>query len=247
MKAINHKLDLLTERIEEGPYTRAEAGALIVRGTRHIHSHPTLKSGVSDPLVELTQFGLSQNTVPRYPWELDKPRVIELTCSKSRNAVLQNIFESKKGIKRDLNDKITMVFEELATNAIYHSYLSNSGKDKYSRSLPALLNEKEAVSVCFGWENNGLYLALHDKGGTLSFERLQDVFNRCYLGDKKNKIENKEGGAGLGLYMVFEAVTHLKVNVTVGVSTVVSCWLQEKPRHTEESFSFNFFSRKEQP
>ncbi len=99
----------------------------------------------------------------------------------------------------------------------------------------------------FGWENNGLYLAIHDKGGTLSFQHVQDAFNRCYLGDQKDKIENKEGGAGLGLYMVFEAVTHLKVNITPGVSTVVSCWLQEKPRHVEESFSFNFFSRKEQP
>lgn len=247
MKAVDKKLAFALPTLSEGSFTRAEAGTLIAQGSHHVHSHPKLQGPGKDGLVALTEKAIQTGTIPQYPWELPTAQVLHLTCSKARNEILTKILAGRKNIKREMGANINMVFEELATNAIYHSYQTKVGKDKYSRTQPALLSEKEKVSVYFAWENNGLYLALEDKGGTLSFDRIQEVFHRCYLGDQKNKIENKEGGAGLGLYMVFEAVTHLKLSITPGVSTVVSCWLQEKSRHVEESFSFNFFIRKEQP
>jgi len=70
---------------------------------------------------------------------------------------------------------------------------------------------------------------------------ISQAFSRCY-GDHSTQIEDKEGGAGLGVYMVFEAVTHLKVSVTPGVSTEFSCWISDKKHFDPEYFSFNFFN-----
>ena len=69
------------------------------------------------------------------------------------------------------------------------------------------------------------------------------AFKRCY-GAASHQIESKESGAGLGLYMVFESATHMKVVVFPGKTTIVSCWLSDKPVDGSDYFSFNFFERR---
>lgn len=235
MKAAAKILEPSAPSIKVAP-SRKVAGSLIAQGHEHVHS--TSKAAEFSPIVEKS---LLSQTIPAFSWELTTFKELAIASSSERNQVLQTIIDSSPSpVRREMHDKINLVFEELATNAIYHSYQSQ-GKDKYSRRSPANLKENEKVVIHFAWGTGGLYLRVSDKGGTLEFSNIQNAFRRCYLGDKTEKIESKEGGAGLGLYMVFEAVTHLKIEVVGGKSTTVSSWIAEKSRNDEDTFSFNFF------
>jgi len=242
MKAASQIISTVSPKLCEGTFTRKEAGILISNGCQHIHSF----SGTTDPFVGATRNALEGNQIPTYTWEIPSSNVLTLSSSQERSDLQKKIFElGPPKIKKTLVNKINTVFEELATNAIYHSYQNSTGKDKYPRRDVAELCEKEKVVLKFGWApNRDFYLSVQDRGGFLKFERVAEVFERCYSDEKSDKIETKEGGAGLGLYMVFETVNHLKIEVQEGVSTTVSCSIAENSRLASDTYSFNFFTRR---
>lgn len=241
MKSAAQKIVTPPGEIFQGQITRAEAGRLIASGCQHLHSFPVHSN---DNSFLLTERALNEGTVPIYQWEAESPRTLILKSSQQRQELLSSIKESHSGnIRRELLDKIGTVFEELCTNAIYHSYQVGGG-DKYPRKKVANLTDPERIGIYYAWENGGLYLCISDRGGTLKFENIADAFRRCYTPGKEKAIENKDGGAGLGFYMVFEAVSHLKIEVNEGISTLASCWIPEKAKQSADGFSFNFFGRR---
>ena len=105
-----------------------------------------------------------------------------------------------------------------------------------------ILPEKEELEVRYNANKDGIFVSFRDSGGTLGFDSLERAIGRCY-GSSDLQIENKESGAGLGIYLVFEATTHLKVVCEAHVSTVVSCWISNKNSFHPRIFSFNYFQR----
>lgn len=231
---------ITSDEISCGIFSKREAADLIIRGCRHVHS--TLL-GPRDRCYDITQSLLHQGPRQEFPWE-EKPksRAVTIHSSKERHDVIrQAVAGLKAGPSRDLREKVLGVLEELITNSIYHPYRDEKGDPKYHRTKPAFLAEKEWLTVRFYSDERGVYLSVIDQGGTLNFEDISNAFFRCY-GDQNKQIDDKESGAGLGTYMIFEAVTHLKIHVIKGVSTEFSCWIADKKHFDSEYFSFNFFS-----
>lgn len=221
-----------------GVFTKKDSVATIVGGCRHIHS-ATL--GPRDPAAKQTQDALDRAIVPVYSWE-QTPTAAPMILGNSadRAALIQEIVVST-GIakKRFLKEKVTYVLEELITNALYHAYRNPAGKEKYARSSRVTLSSEEALTVRSQVTPNGIWLSVSDQAGSLAFKDVAMSLHRCY--ETKNQIENKEGGAGLGTYMVFDAVTHLKFVTIPGHSTVVSCWIADQRSYDPQAFSFNYF------
>ncbi len=226
--------------VRAGSFSRAEAAGHIVGGCRHLYSTPL---GDRDPLVTATKSALAKNEVPHFPWEpTGALESITLQDSKSRGSVIGDI-ESKAGItnKRFLREKTNNILEELISNAFFHAYVNSQGKEKYPRRSQALLQTSEKITVGFQMGERGLYLAVSDQGGSLSFGVLTKALARCYQSGAQ--LENKESGAGLGTYMVFDSATHLKIVVTPNKVTQVACWIADHQSFNVEYFSFNFFER----
>jgi hypothetical protein len=223
-----------------GIFSKREAAGLIAGGSQHVHS--TLL-GTRDVCWDATQARIVSKVQRDYPWEEKKlAKTVTIHSSKERHDVIrQAVAQLKTGPNRDLREKVLGVLEELITNSIYHPYRNEKGEPKYQRSKPAFLSDKEWLSVRFFSDARGVFLSVTDQGGTLNFPVISRAFSRCY-GDHSTQIEDKEGGAGLGVYMVFEAVTHLKITVDPGVSTEFSCWISDKKHFDPEYFSFNFFN-----
>jgi hypothetical protein len=240
MATSKQKMTRAESDVRAGTFSRAEAVGHIVGGCRHLYSTPL---GVRDPLVLITKSALANKNTPHFPWEpTGKLESITLQDSQRRGSIIRDI-ESKAGITntRFLREKMTNILEELISNAFFHAYLDSSGKEKYPRRSPALLQASEKITVRFQLGDRGIYLSVSDQGGSLSFGVLASALRRCYQSD--TQLENKESGAGLGTYMIFESATHLKIEVTPNKGSQVACWIADHQSFSAEYFSFNFFER----
>ncbi len=226
-----------------GLFSKKEAANHIMMGAYHVLSSPL---GQKDPLARATLQGVERGTPPTFPWETLASELItkELRTSKDRFGMIRSIVDDPRlEGQRDLREKATSVLEELLTNAIFHSFRSGKRSEKYVRSEPAVLAPHEKISLTYGFHDQGLFLKVIDNGGNHRFEDVTHALRRCFERGS-NQIDSKEGGAGLGLYMVFDAVTHWKVVSVPGKLTEVSCWLSTKKHFDPDNLTFNFFTRK---
>ena len=74
------------------------------------------------------------------------------------------------------------------------------------------------VTLRFGADGKRLGISVSDPFGSLDPQRVLDYLSKC-LRRGEDQIDRKEGGAGLGLYMMFDFVTHLVVNIQRGSRT----------------------------
>lgn len=222
-----------------GYFSKREVANLIVSGSRHVHS---TELGIKDPLANLTYQSIENKTTTQYPWETkDKIEKLYLTASYQRKRLTLQVLDSLK-IKpsSSFGNKIFTALEELFTNSIYHAYKKSDGGDKYDRKSPVDLAPNEKITVEFFRNQSGVFTSIRDFGAGLSFAALQSYFNRCY-NNPTAQIENKVGGAGLGLYVVFELTTHLKIVCYPNHGTLVNCWFASPSAFEPKYFSFNFF------
>lgn len=226
--------------VSQGIFTKREMAELVDGGTFHIHSgaQPEVAQ-----MAKITEEARLTGVIPGYPWEPKAATTLyRVPDSPSRASVTQRIIEEHK-LSRYIRERAQLVLEELLSNAIFHSYRGANGQDKYRRKDLVQLADKEVVEVQVYSAAEGLYLLVRDRGGSLKPEDLQKVFARCY-GPAEQQIESKEGGAGLGLYMVFEQVTHMKITTEPGVGTEVAVWIASRATFDPNAFSFNFFQRR---
>lgn len=238
-QAAKKRAERPVDEILTGLFSKKEAGSRIADGCRHLHSSPM---GAREPGAVLTREAIVAGKIPTYQWELVKGSQGALVHSSTdRHAVIRQVaIESGAEAKRDLREKLASVLEELVSNAIYHAYMAPAGESKYPRQKPAQLAEDERIEVRFRATPTGIFLSVTDQGGALSFPKVAGSFRRCY-GATERQIEDKESGAGLGLYMVFEVATHIKILRYPGRKTEISCWIAEKRAFDPDYFSFNFF------
>lgn len=227
--------------IAVGGMAKRDAAKRVAEGCRHVHSAPL---GPRDPAVQQTEQAIASGQVPRYAWEVSKTATFTLTSSDERHELIEAILgRFGNGWKREMRERVKSIVEELVTNAIYHSYREADGTRRFPRRKTARLAPKEAVDVVVGTGEGGVYLAIRDKAGNFHFDAVSSAFHRCY-GSPAEQIESKESGAGLGLYFVFEAATHLKVVNEPGKTAEVACWIADKKHFDASVFSFNFFERR---
>lgn len=227
-----------TPAIALGVFARKEAASRIVAGTRHVHCS---ELNEKDPVYVATLSAVAKNSVPRYLWE-PSLSVVEILVrgSNERHSVLRELLkQTKVEVKRQLREKLEMVLEELLTNALFHAFHTTTGKEKYSRMDDVMLVSSEAVKVKFAATEDGCFIEVQDNGGNLKFESIAESLKRCY--GSRSQIQNKESGAGLGLYMIFETACHLKIVNVPGNKTVISCWIADRRSENPKTFSFNYF------
>jgi anti-sigma regulatory factor (Ser/Thr protein kinase) len=218
--------------------TKTQAASLIVQGTHHIHSST---NGEKDFGFIATKKSLLENKRATYVWESHEITQIQLNSSKERIKTVGTLKKEAEAVLRGSTlDKFSTVIEELISNAFFHSYRNKDGTDKYERNAPVELTPKETISLNYHIGSKGVYISVVDSGGSLTFKDVVSVMQRCYL-KKGPEIQDKRGGAGLGLYMIFELSTHLKIEEDSGKKTTISCWISNDRHQDPNFFSFNFF------
>lgn len=229
-----------------GLFSKKEGASLIASGCPHIHSSIL---GQKDSLVSLTMNSIKSKIPAVYPWEIaPMTKQLFLASSKARKKLIEEILlEFNVKNSSSTGDKIWTSLEELLTNSIFHAYHDSNGKEKYRRNETAELLPEEKISIKFHRGSHGFFVSVQDFGQGLDFAKVSANFKRCYESSGLSQIESKESGAGLGLYVVFELATHIKIVSQPGLGTVTSCWFATPSSFDPDHFSFNFFQGAQKP
>lgn len=227
-----------------GLLSKKEAAQRIAGGIRHLHSSIL---GERDACARVTAESLRRGEPLSYSWE-QPAQTEEVTISSSAeryqlsSRLIQNPIVAGR---RKVRERLEVTLEELLTNSLYHAYRDGNGEEKYPRKSPVQLEPAETLHMRYSISPEGVYLSLRDQGGAFPFEAIASAFRRCYGEGPQSQIEGKQGGAGLGIYMVFEAATHFKAVCAPGKSTVISVWLSDRRGDDPDNFSFNYYNIKE--
>jgi sigma-B regulation protein RsbU (phosphoserine phosphatase) len=118
---------------------------------------------------------------------------------------------------------VSLVAEELLMNAIFSAPRLPEGQARYAareRADPVSLESHEHCSFSFGCDGRHLGIAVADRFGSLTRADIVRYLGPTFAGAPAH-MEQKQGGAGLGLYMTFNSVTQMVFNIAPGHSTEV--------------------------
>jgi hypothetical protein len=149
------------------------------------------------------------------------PQVVHIRKSTDKDGIVDAAerFATEFKVQKRLVTLFQTVADELVTNAVYNAPLDSTGKSRYghvSRTQEVALEPGEEVEVRFCCDRLRLGISVRDPFGSLTQERLLDNLARCF---RRAEVEQKEGGAGLGLYVVLESLSQFVVNIAPGKRT----------------------------
>lgn len=164
-------------------------------------------------------FGLNKY----FPWGVTTYSVVVRNYEQKTRAVEMILqYANLAGVRGQVRDRIQTVADELMMNGLYHAPTDEQGKGKYAgRSFKELAQLPDVAPIEVQYGSSGRYfgLSVRDSGGSLTRPRAMQ-----YLSKAKNAtadIEQKVGGAGLGLVSVLRSVSKLVFNLDPGQSTEV--------------------------
>lgn len=152
-----------------------------------------------------------------------EPRTMKLNSSSQKSEALRSAeaYATEIGVRTRLVTLLCSVADEFITNAIFNAAVDADGKSRYShlaRNQEVVLQDHEAVELKLICDGRRLGISVADPFGSLTRERLLGYLAKC-LRKGNDQIDNKPGGAGLGLYYVFESLSHFVVNISPGKRT----------------------------
>ncbi len=130
------------------------------------------------------------------------------------------------GAGRRVVESVSLVADELFTNAVYNAPRDAGGLPRYahvSRREKIALEAGEYVHLEFGSDGRTFGLSVSDAFGALAPEVLRGAIQRCV--SRHDPIEQKAGGAGIGLYAALCHADQLVFNLAPGQRTeVIGLW-----------------------
>ncbi len=154
-------------------------------------------------------------------------RIFEVLVTSSQDKV--KILDQLSGFLTELAiggrsvRRVLDVVDELVMNAVYDAPVDAQGHALYagvSRSTPVILRSQERAIFSYGSDGRTLALSISDPFGGLSISTFRRYIAKGLRGGN-DQIDQKDGGAGLGLYLQFENVGSLCLNVQPGLRTEV--------------------------
>ncbi|MGK0361197.1 MAG: hypothetical protein ACI9U2_003515 [Bradymonadia bacterium] len=157
------------------------------------------------------------------PWGA---RVIEfgIAASDEKDRVFGHIerFMASIGMRGRLVEHAQALADEMLMNAIYDAPIDRkTGDPKYANQRRAdrvALMPTERPMFSFGSHGQRLVMGVRDPFGALTAQTLKNYIRKG-LRRGSDQIEHKEGGAGLGLFLLFDGLNSISVNIDPGRAT----------------------------
>ena len=150
-------------------------------------------------------------------------KVITVSRSSQKRQLVEvaHRFAAELGVSARFVDLFCTATEEMVTNAIYNAPVDAQGANRYlhySRQDEVVLAEEEQVEVKLACDGAGLGISVADPFGSLTKERLLGYLAKC-LRRGPDQVDTKKGGAGVGLYFLFQSLSQFIVNISPGKRT----------------------------
>jgi hypothetical protein len=148
---------------------------------------------------------------------------LSLTRSADRHAAFQRVtaFAEEAGVGARFLERLEIVTDELITNALYNAPVDEHGRARFahfSRREDFELAPHEAIVVRVLVDEARVGISVRDPFGSLGTDTVLAYLAKC-LRAGADQIDDKAGGAGLGLFTCFEALSHFVINLARGRAT----------------------------
>jgi hypothetical protein len=193
------------------------------------HLHPIdgafAVEGLTATLARLTGQPLFE-VVRWLPWGARFQRRT-LSGSADRQPALDAVAEllTEVGAGERLVERLLTVVDELVTNAVYNAPIDReTGTPLFAaqdRRIPVVLDPADQPELVFGSDGQRFAVAVRDPFGALRAETVRGHLARGLRGGAE-QISQKAGGAGLGLFLLFDHLHALSVEIHPGRRTEVS-------------------------
>ena len=174
----------------------------------------------AEKILRADLFGI-EKYLPAFGVELS---VAEVRGATDRDGIVECLKDHVEwlGGGREAALAVTAIADELITNAVYDAPRDAGGRARYhatDRREKVQLEPWEYVQVRWGSDGDVLAIAVTDWFGALRPEHIRNGLRRCLTAG--DQIEQKAGGAGLGLYTALAYATQLVINVDRGQRTEI--------------------------
>ena len=174
----------------------------------------------AEKLLRKDVFGLQKYLL----WGVDPFRMrIEESARKREYLKRVANYASSLGCNTRSVEMIETVADELVTNAIFNAPRSPDGSSKYgklSRRERIVLEDQEVGELQFACDGAYIAIAQVDPFGALTQDTVVSYLNRCLI-KGPGQISDASGGAGIGLFRVFQSLSKLIINIDPGKKTEV--------------------------
>lgn len=196
-----------------------------------------------DKILSSEVFGLARYFTPGSPrWRTG------LTSSSERTEALQRIVTTLEAVnlQKRFVEQLRLAADELLTNAFFNAPTDASGARPFAvrhRSQEVVLEGGQQIELELVVDGTQIGLLVADPFGSLAPATIVGYLGKC-LRAGTDQVDEKEGGAGLGLFYVFEAVSHFVINVEQKRRTEMIGLLDASVRYREFALrpkSFNVF------
>lgn len=152
-----------------------------------------------------------------------QPRSFQMKLSSQKGQLLEEaeVYARSIGVHPRLVDLFCTVADEFASNALFNAPVDGNGRRRFAyldRTTAVALEQSEDIEFKFLSDGRRLGISVTDPFGSLTPERVAEYLARC-LRMGSDQIDEKKGGAGLGLYCIFNSVSHFVVNISPGKKT----------------------------
>lgn len=172
-------------------------------------------------ILEQDFFGLDKY-LSSWGVQIHRDEIGSTTDKSAAVAQLEN-FLNRIDCAAAIGPAVNLVAEELLMNAIFSAPRAADGTARYAtRARADALTLEPAERCCFAYGCDGRHLGLSvsDPFGSLMRKELVRYLTPSFVG-APGQMEDKQGGAGLGLYMSFNSATQLIFNIVPGQRTEV--------------------------
>lgn len=147
----------------------------------------------------------------------------EVSSNKDRDRLLDELGDhlTERGVSHLAAEAALAVADELIINAVYNAPVDDQGRHLYrhrDRRESVQLSDAESASFFFEATDEHVTVGIRDPFGSLREETVRQYLLRAARGGQA-QIEAKEGGAGLGLYVIFRNAHKLFITISPGAYT----------------------------
>ena len=174
----------------------------------------------AEKLLRQDLFGLNKYLL----WGVE-PYCLEIKDSALKADYIHEVasYATALGCNERTIEMIETIVDELVTNAIYNAPRAADGSAKYarlSRRAHVQLEPGEVAQLQFACDGDYIAIAQIDPFGALTQETVVSYLNRCLVKGPE-QFSDATGGAGIGLFRVFQSLSKFIVNINPGRKTEV--------------------------
>lgn len=154
-----------------------------------------------------------------------RPQSVVLRDSEERQGAIDDLvaFVGSLGLGARVAATAKIVADELLTNAIYNAPVDGTGARLHAglrRSERLTLTGRNEVELHYACDGRSLAVSVVDHFGSLDRATISFYLAKCFAAGA-DQVDDKQGGAGLGMYMALENVSSLVYNLAPGLRTEV--------------------------